>query len=48
MNTEDLSEEQKRAIAEKKRKQLESEDFTVSPEEAERRKRAAHETETQS
>jgi len=41
------SEEQKRRIAARKKKQLESEDFTLSPEEIERRKREATPTEFQ-
>jgi hypothetical protein len=41
------AEEQKRRIAERKKKQLEAEDFTLSPEEIERKKREATETEFQ-
>lgn len=41
------SEEMKRRIAERKRKQLEDVDFTHTPSEIEERKRNATETETQ-
>jgi len=41
------AEEQKRRIAERKKKLLEAEDFTLTPQEIEARKHSATETETQ-